>query len=153
MHDDQIPQVHFEIESWNDGSHVSADESHLKMMHTLTLLFSGILAFLMGMAIAVQLYEENAVHAAMFWVTAAAACDALSSMFELIHLSIYAHNGVGFWARRGKRGLGWVQREDFDSQKLGVVRGLEPAIANWRYLDCHVHLGWRLRPWLGWQRH
>jgi hypothetical protein len=95
MHDDAIPTVHFELQAWNDGSHVSADETHLKMLHTVTLLVSGILAILLALTIMIQMYERSTVHAAVFWVTAAAACDSFSSMFEMIHLSLYAHNGTG----------------------------------------------------------
>lgn len=95
MHDDAIPMVHYELHTWNDGSHVSADETHLKMMHTITLLLSGILGILLGLTVMIQLYEQSTVHAAVFWVMAAAACDSFSSMFEIVHLSLYAHDGIG----------------------------------------------------------
>lgn len=95
MHDNQIPQMSYTLTAWNDGSHVSADESHLRNLHTVTLLLSGILALLLGVTIVIQMYEKSTVHAAVFLVMAAAACDSFSSMFELIHLSVYAHNGVG----------------------------------------------------------
>jgi hypothetical protein len=95
MHDASIPKMHYNLLLWNDGSHVSADETHLKTLHAVTLVLSGILAALMGMSIMLQLYEKHSVHAAMFWVTAAAACDAGSSFFEILHLSIYSNNGVG----------------------------------------------------------
>jgi hypothetical protein len=95
MHDDSVPQMSYTLQAWNDGSHVSADESHLKNMHTITLILSGILAIALALAIVVQLYEKSTVHAAMFWVMAAAACDSMASLFELIHLSLYAHNGIG----------------------------------------------------------
>lgn len=95
MHDAQIPQMSFTAKSWNDGSHVSADEMHLKTLHTVTLLLGGILAVLLGMTIGIQVYEHNQVHAAMFLVMAAAASDSFASMFELIHLNIYARNGIG----------------------------------------------------------
>jgi Rhodopsin-like GPCR transmembrane domain len=95
MHDASIPQMSFTLQAWNDGSHVSAAESHLKNMHTITLILSGILAIALALAIFVQIYERATVHSAMFWVMAAAGCDSLASLFELIHLSLYAHNGVG----------------------------------------------------------
>jgi len=95
MHDDQIPLLHYELQAWNDGSHVSADETHLKSLHTFTLLVSGILAVLLGLSIFIQLHEKSTVHAAMFWVMAAATCDSFSSIFEIMHLSFYAHDGVG----------------------------------------------------------
>jgi hypothetical protein len=98
MHDDQIPQMSHELTAWNDGSHVSADESHLYNLHTVTLLLSGILALLLGVTVVIQIYEKHAVHAAVFLVMLAASCDSFSSMFELIHLSIYARNGIGsYW--------------------------------------------------------
>ena len=37
------------------------------------------LAILLGMAVMIQLYEQSTVHAAVFWVMAAAACDSFSS--------------------------------------------------------------------------
>lgn len=95
MHDAKVPKMHFLLQTWNDGSHVSADETHLKMLHTVTLIVSGILAILLGLSIMIQLQEKATVHAAMFWVMAAAASDSFSSMFEIIHLSRYAHDGVG----------------------------------------------------------
>ncbi|KAG7358806.1 rhodopsin-like GPCR transmembrane domain containing protein [Nitzschia inconspicua] len=95
MHDSQVPQMSYTLTTWNDGSHVSANESHLRNLHTITLLLSGILALLLGMTIVIQLYEKSTVHAAVFLVMAAAACDCFSSMFELIHLSLYAHDGIG----------------------------------------------------------
>jgi Rhodopsin-like GPCR transmembrane domain len=98
MHDDQIPQMSYTLKTWNDGSHVSADEMHLKTMHTVTFMISGILAVGMAMTIFMQLHQRSQVHAAMFLVMAAAASDSMSSLFELIHLSIYAKNGVGSYA-------------------------------------------------------
>lgn len=95
MHDGNIPKVHYKMETWNDGSHVSADEDHLKMMHTITLLVSLLVATMLGLGVFIQLYEKASVHAAMFWVMAAAASDAMSSLLEVIHLSLYAGNGVG----------------------------------------------------------
>lgn len=95
MHDDAIPKVHYQLQAWNDGSHVSADETHLKMMHTITLLVSGVLAILLGMTVMIQLYEKSTVHAAIFWVMAAAACDSFASLIEIVHLSLYAHDGIG----------------------------------------------------------
>ena len=82
----------------DDGSHVSADETHLENLHTITLLLSGILAITLCVIIGIQLYEKSTVHAAVFLVMAAAASDSFSSVFELIHLSLYAHNGIGSYA-------------------------------------------------------
>ena len=95
MHDDKVPEIHYELQTWNDGSHVSADETHLKMLHTVTLMLSGIVAILLGLTVAIQFAEKATVHAAVFWVMAAAACDSMSSMMEIVHLSMYAHDGVG----------------------------------------------------------
>mmetsp|Transcript_25104 Transcript_25104/g.55055 ORF Transcript_25104/g.55055 Transcript_25104/m.55055 type:complete len:508 (-) Transcript_25104:155-1678(-) len=98
MHDESIPKVSYTITTWNDGSHVSADEIHLENLHTITSLVSGILAISLCVVIGIQLYEKSTVHAAIFLVMAAAASDAFSSMCELIHLSLYAHNGIGSYA-------------------------------------------------------
>jgi len=95
MHDDKIPTLHFQLSVWNDGSHVSADENHLKMLHTVTFLVSGIVAVLLAITIMIQFYEKDTVHAAIFWVMGAAACDCASSLFEMVHLSMYAHDGIG----------------------------------------------------------
>ena len=62
---------------------------------TVTLLISALLAVLLGLTIVTQLYEKSSVHSAIFLVMAAAASDAFSSLFELVHLSLYAGNGVG----------------------------------------------------------
>jgi len=98
MHDESIPKMSYTVTTWNDGSHVSADEDHLENLHTITLLLSGILAITLCVVIGIQLYEKSTVHAAVFLVMAAAASDSFSSMFELIHLSLYAHNGIGSYA-------------------------------------------------------
>ena len=95
MHDDAVPLIHFTLKTFDGGSHFSADETHLNSLHTVTMMISGILAFLMAAAIGIQLYEQSSVHASMFWVTLAAFCDSASSFFELMHLWIYKRNGVG----------------------------------------------------------
>ena len=74
---------------------MSADEIHLENLHTITFLLSGILAITLCVVIVIQLYERSTVHAAIFLVMAAAGSDSFASIFELIHLSLYAHNGVG----------------------------------------------------------
>jgi len=98
MHDDAVPKMSYTVTTWNDGSHVSADEIHLENLHTITLLLSGILAITLCVIIGIQLYEKSTVHAAVVLVMAAAGSDSFSSMFELIHLSLYAHNGIGSYA-------------------------------------------------------
>ena len=96
MHDATVPKIHYKLETWNDGNHLAADEKHLKSMHLGTLLVSGILGVLMALAIIMQLQSPKAsVHAAMFWVMAAAVSDAGSSFFEILHLSMYSRDGVG----------------------------------------------------------
>ena len=98
MHDESIPNMSYTVTTWNDGSHISADEDHLENLHTVTLLISGILALVLSVIVVIELYEKSTVHAAMLWVTAAAASDSFSSLFELIHLSLYAHNGIGSYS-------------------------------------------------------
>ena len=95
MHDAQIPQMSYTVKTWDAGSQLSADEKHLKSMHTLTLMISGILAVGLAFTIFMQLHERHSVHAAMFLVMAAAGCDSLSSLLELVHLNLYSSNGVG----------------------------------------------------------
>lgn len=83
------------METWNDGSHVAADESHLNILHTVTLLVSLLVAALLGIGVLTQLYDSSSVHVAMFWVLAASVADALSSLLEVVHLNLYSGNGVG----------------------------------------------------------
>jgi hypothetical protein len=95
MHDESVPELHYKLETWNDGNHFSADEKHLKKLHLVTLIVSGILGIIMALAIMKQLHTQNSVHAAMFLVMAAASCDAGSSFFEILHLSKYSKDGIG----------------------------------------------------------
>lgn len=96
MHDSKVPPMHFEFSAFaGGGSHLSADEQHLKTLHTFQLLISSIIAVLLGMVIFMQIHEQNSVHAAMFLVVLAAFSDAGSSLMELMHLQLYQRNGVG----------------------------------------------------------
>jgi Rhodopsin-like GPCR transmembrane domain len=104
--DNAVPEVHFELVVFNhlegrhgEVTHLSADEHHLTVLHTVTLVASGLVAFLLVMNAVLKLLSGRAtVHLAVLWVAAAAGLDAGSSLFELMHLQIYKSNGVGsYW--------------------------------------------------------
>ena len=95
MHDDTIPLIKFELQTWDNGSHVSADEAHLKNLHTWSLIISGTIALTLAISIMITMYEKSTVHAARFLVMAAATFDSVASLFEIIHLSLYSHDGIG----------------------------------------------------------
>lgn len=90
----ETPVIHFTLEAKNDESHLSADEFHLKSMHTVALLVSASVAVLMALLILQQALAKNSVHAAMFCVMAAASIDAASRAVELMNLSIYSNGGI-----------------------------------------------------------
>jgi hypothetical protein len=92
---DETPKIHFTMEAYNDGSHLSADELHLKSMYTFALALScGLLAF-MGVLCFESLFQHSTVHAAIIWVMAAASFDVGSSMLHILNLSVYSYNGIG----------------------------------------------------------
>lgn len=104
--DNAVPEIHFELVVFNhlegrhgEVTHLSADEHHLTLLHTVTLVASGLVAFLLVMSAVLKLLSGRAtVHLAVLWVAAAAGLDAGSSLFELMHLQIYKSNGVGsYW--------------------------------------------------------
>jgi hypothetical protein len=90
-----IPRIHYSMKALNDDSHLSADEMHLRGLHIINLLVSGIMAALMGVVIVRQLAHNDSVHAAMFLVMAAGAFDAVSSLCEILNLVVYSNNGIG----------------------------------------------------------
>ena len=95
MHDDSVPTIQYTLEAKNNDQHVGADETHLKSLHTVTFLISGLLAVGLAFMIFMALTEKSTIHAAIFMVMAAAGCDSSSSFFEIIHMQMYANNGVG----------------------------------------------------------
>lgn len=105
--DNRIPQMEYDLLVFNhlsssgqDLSHLSADEHYMTTLHTITLLLSGIVAFLLVVMIVVSTTtgKNKSVHAAVVWVAVAAGLDAWSSFFEIMHLQIYKANGVGSYA-------------------------------------------------------
>lgn len=65
------------------------------MMHMVTLFVSGGVAMMLALKALVQFYETNQVHASVLWVMVAAASDSLASLFAILHLELYAHDGIG----------------------------------------------------------
>ena len=122
FHDNSIPVLHYELQLWNDVggnqyseregganaemqpekvrelTHLSADETGMASMHSITLVLSMLIAALMAMYIFKLLMETGNVHVAFFLVMLAAVFDALSSICELIHLKAYKVDGVGYYA-------------------------------------------------------
>ena len=90
-----FPSTHYVLEVTNNGSHLSADELHLNVMHMVTLFVSGILGTLLALMVLIRFYEKNTVHAAVLWVMTAAFSDSFASLLAIIHLELYAHNGIG----------------------------------------------------------
>ena len=86
-----------------DGdSHLPVDENGLRPLHFFNMVTAFILVYAVGKRIALAAAGrakkgdgDRDVHAAEVLLCAAAACDALSSFFELRHLAAYASNGVG----------------------------------------------------------
>ena len=106
MHDSTIPTIHYELEIQNnvvsrngmDRTHLSADELSITMLHTATMILSGIVAFLLLMNVLLQLRSRGSIHAALAWVAVTAALDSLSSLCEILHTKIYEKNGVGSYS-------------------------------------------------------
>ena len=77
-------------------THLSADETHLVRLHTMTLLISGMVTALLVFNAGMQSTKGgHTVHAAVLWVALAAALDAASSFCAIIHLNAYDSNGYG----------------------------------------------------------
>jgi len=105
MQDHKIPDIHYDLQIFNhiakvgqeslDLTHLSADEMHLARLHSLTLVLSGLVAFLLFMNVMLHAKNNQTIHAALLWVAVAAALDAGSSLCEIIHLQVYASNGIG----------------------------------------------------------
>jgi hypothetical protein len=90
-----VPVIYYGFQAWNNGSHLSADEAHLKSLHAFTFGVSATLALLMGFAIMAQLSRNSSVHITMFLVMAAAVYHAGSSLCEIATLSFYSDYGTG----------------------------------------------------------
>jgi hypothetical protein len=91
----KTPKIHYTMKAYNENSHLSADELHLKTMYTFALAIScGLLAF-MGIICFETMSHHSSVHAAMIWVMAAASFDAGSSLLHIMNLSVYSNNGTG----------------------------------------------------------
>jgi len=96
----KVPGVKYYVQIYNMlteqyFSHLSTDEFLLSRTHTLTMFFSGILAFLLFGKISYHLTTYGIVHIAKFLVMGAAGLDATSSVLQLLHLNFYRFNGVG----------------------------------------------------------
>jgi Rhodopsin-like GPCR transmembrane domain len=79
--------------------HLSADEVHLVRLHTVTLVSSGLLAFLLLCNVVLRMNTaKHTVHVSLLWVALAAGLDAASSLCELLHLKLYERDGIGSYA-------------------------------------------------------
>ena len=87
--------MQYTLEFLNNGSHIGADELHLNIMHMITLFFSGLIATLLALKVLIQFYEKSTIHAAVLGVMMAAASDSFASLLAIIHLQLYAHDGIG----------------------------------------------------------
>jgi hypothetical protein len=97
-----VPTVHYRAELLDGESHLPVDEAGLGGLHLFNVLVALALVYFVGKRVllgAAGLSKKNGgdrnVHAAEVLLMTAAICDALSSFFELRHLSAYASNGTG----------------------------------------------------------
>jgi len=104
LHDAAVPELHYELTVLNylpknskkPTTHLSADEMGLTTLHTVTLIWSFLVAALLFLNILMKLSSTKAtIHVAVLAVALSAALDAGSSLFELIHLKRYEANGIG----------------------------------------------------------
>eukprot|EP00573_Skeletonema_grethae_P000851 CAMPEP_0201686312 /NCGR_PEP_ID=MMETSP0578-20130828/809_1 /ASSEMBLY_ACC=CAM_ASM_000663 /TAXON_ID=267565 /ORGANISM="Skeletonema grethea, Strain CCMP 1804" /LENGTH=519 /DNA_ID=CAMNT_0048170359 /DNA_START=116 /DNA_END=1675 /DNA_ORIENTATION=- len=95
-HDEKAPDIIFDATVLNGGDHLPADEAGIGFLLVLTLAFSGALALLLMFKLLRTIGGE--VHVAIIVVIAACACNAASSLCELIHRSVFAANGVGSYS-------------------------------------------------------
>jgi len=96
------PRIKYYIQIYNMLSekaitHLSTDEFSLSRIHTITMFLSGAVCLLLMGKIGVNLRTSGVVHIAKFMVMAAAAFDTASSAFELMHMTFYRYDGVGFY--------------------------------------------------------
>ncbi len=113
--DNAVPLIKYRVDVYNDVAgnlssseypaqkkvsltHLSSDEVHLPSLHTATLILSALICVLLLVQIGCLLATSGSVHMAILLVVAASACDALSSLCELVHLKYYESNGVGSYA-------------------------------------------------------
>lgn len=106
-HDNKVPKIHFELDvrSYRGRlrktfTHLSADERVLIDMHGITFILSGLVALGLLATVLWRLHDKSnnhSVHAAVLWIGGAAALDATATLCELVHLSTYQANGIGFY--------------------------------------------------------
>lgn len=103
-HDDKATDITFDVTILNVRSsskgevsdHLPADEAGIGFLLVLTLVFSGSLALLLLFKLLRTIGGE--VHVAIIVVIAACGCNALSSLCELVHRSVFAANGIGSYS-------------------------------------------------------
>lgn len=114
QHDSQAPRMEYTLTVWDetggirvnsdvvkDGAiytHMPADEAGMSRLHTITMLFSFFLLLFVGLKIYSNVNTGGSVHAVLLIVLLATACDSVSSFFEIIHLRLYANNGIGSYS-------------------------------------------------------
>lgn len=101
--DYEIPllRVHYQIYNMlteNALTHLSTDEFYLSRLHTFTMFFSGFFCFLLFGKICYHLRKSGVVHIAKILVMGAAVFDTWSSAFELMHMTFYRFDGIGWYA-------------------------------------------------------
>merc|ERR1712091_423931 len=89
-----VPVVHYRAEMRDGDSHLPVDENGLRGLHFFNMVTAFLLVYAVGKRIALaaagRAKGKEDVHAAEVLLCAAAACDGLSSFFELRHLSAVA---------------------------------------------------------------
>ena len=95
-HDDKAPDITFDVTILNGGNHLPADEAGIGFLLVLSLAFSALLTMLLLFKLLRTIGGE--VHVAIIVVITASGCNAVSSLCELIHRSVFASNGVGSYS-------------------------------------------------------
>lgn len=93
------PEMEFSLNILNGNSHFSADERGMGKLHLIQICSSSLLLLLIIYKISrAVVFTKGQIHLALLLVGLATACDVASGIFELIHSSIYAMNGVGSYS-------------------------------------------------------
>jgi len=101
--DNKIPTLHYTLEimdelSTNNYTHLSHDEQGLTTLHLFNILLSLSIAAWLFYQMIQRYSQRNELHLSIIMVFAACLLHALSSGCQMIHLQLYAHNGIGSYS-------------------------------------------------------
>ena len=97
----EIPPLRFHYQIYNmltenALTHLSTDEFHLSRLHTFTMFLSGVICLFLFGKICYHLQQSGIVHIAKIIVLSGASFDTASSAFELVHMTLYRFDGMGW---------------------------------------------------------